>query len=131
MNNLKKVAELPNVQLVSLQKGESEKDLKNVDFPVKSFDGRIDNNGDAFVDTAAIIVNCDLIVTCDTSIAHLSGALGKKTWILLKKIPDWRWMLKRSDTPWYKNTKLFRNKNIKNWKPVFDKIYKKIKINNI
>ena len=68
---------------------------------------------------------------CDTSIAHLSGALGKKTWIILKKIPDWRWMLNRSDTPWYKNAILLRNTNIKNWKPVFDKIYKKIKTNDI
>ncbi len=131
LNNFRIIAELPNVQLISLQKGESEKDLKNVDFPVKSFDGEIDNDGDAFVDTAAIIVNCDLIITCDTSIAHLSGALGKKTWIILKKIPDWRWMLNRSDTPWYKNAILFRNTNIKNWKPVFDKMYKKIKTNNI
>ena len=131
LNNFKKLAELPNVQLISLQKGESEKDLKNVDFPIKSFDGEIDNDGDAFVDTAAIIVNCDLIITCDTSIAHLSGALGKKTWIILKKIPDWRWMLNRSDTPWYKNAILLRNTNIKNWKPVFDKIYKKIKTNDI
>ena len=131
LNNFKKIAELPNVQLISLQKGESEKDLKNLDFPIKSFEGEIDNDGDAFVDTAAIIVNCDLIITCDTSIAHLSGALGQKTWILLKKIPDWRWMLNRSDTPWYNNAILFRNNNIKNWKPVFDKIYKKIKTNNI
>ena len=131
LNNFKKIAELPNVQLISLQKGESEKDLKKVDFPIKSFEGEIDNDGDAFVDTAAIIVNCDLIITCDTSIAHLSGALGKKTWIVLKKIPDWRWMLNRSDTPWYKNAILFRNTNIKNWKPVFDKIYKKIKNNDI
>ena len=131
LNNLKKIAELPNVQLISLQKGESEGDLNNIDFSIKSFNGEIDNDGDAFVDTAAIIVNCDLIITCDTSIAHLSGALGKKTWIVLKKIPDWRWMLNRSDTPWYKNAILFRNTNIKNWKPVFDKIYKKIKNNDI
>ena len=131
LNNLKKIAELPNVQLISLQKGESEEDLSNIDFPIKSFNGEIDKDGDAFVDTAAIIVNCDLIITCDTSIAHLSGALGQKTWILLKKIPDWRWMLNRSDTPWYNNAVLFRNKNMKNWKPVFDKIYKKIKTNNI
>ena len=78
LNYFKKIAELPNVQLISLQKGEGEIDLKNIDFPIKSFNGEIDNDGNAFVDTAAIIVNCDLIITCDTSIAHLSGALGKK-----------------------------------------------------
>tara|TARA_X000000368_G_scaffold303113_1_gene241568 strand:+ start:89 stop:2071 length:1983 start_codon:yes stop_codon:yes gene_type:complete len=131
LNNLKNIAELPKVQLISLQKGESEKDLNNIDFPITSFNGEIDNDGDAFVDTAAIIVNCDLIITCDTSIAHLSGALGKKTWILLKKIPDWRWMLSRSDTPWYKNAILFRNTNIKNWQPIFKTIYKKIKTRDI
>ena len=58
MNNFKKIAELPNVQLISLQKGESEKDLKNVDFPIKSFDGEIDNDCEALVDTAEIIINC-------------------------------------------------------------------------
>ena len=81
---------------------------------------------DSFVDTAAIIMNCDLIITCDTSIAHLSGALGKKTWILLKKIPDWRWMMHRSDTPWYKNVKLFRNNNMKSWEITFKKVYQQL-----
>ena len=127
LNNLKKIAKLPNVELISLQKGESEKDLDDIDFPIKSFGSEIDNDGDAFVDTAAIIVNCDLIITCDTSIAHLSGALGKKTWIVLKKIPDWRWMLNRSDTPWYSNALLFRNTNMKNWKLIFKTIHKKLK----
>ena len=61
-----------------------------------------------FSDTAAFIENLDLVITVDTAVAHLSGALGKPVWTLLPAVPDWRWMLDREDSPWYPTMKLFR-----------------------
>jgi hypothetical protein len=69
-----------------------------------------------FADTAALIDNLDLVVTIDTSVAHLAGAMGKRTWLLLKKIPDWRWLLDRGDSPWYPTMRLFRQKKAGDWK---------------
>ena len=68
----------------------------------------------------------DLIITSDTSIAHLAGALGPTTWVVLKGVPDWRWFLKSIRTPWYKNMKLFRQKNINYWEDVFNDIYNEL-----
>ena len=75
-----------------------------------------------FSDTAAIIENMDLILTVDTSIIHLAGALGKKSFLMLSFSPDWRWLLKRNDTPWYKSVRVFRQETVDNWKTVIDKI---------
>lgn len=61
-----------------------------------------------FAQTAALIENLDLVITVDTSVAHLAGALGKPTWIMLPYVPDWRWMLDRDDSPWYPTARLFR-----------------------
>ena len=66
--------------------------------------------------------NLDLIVTCDTSIAHLAGALGRPVWILLKQVPDWRWLLEREDSPWYPAMRLFRQKARGEWAEVFDRV---------
>ncbi|MFV0561765.1 tetratricopeptide repeat protein [Malaciobacter mytili] len=77
-----------------------------------------------FKDTANIISQLDLVITIDSSIAHLCGALGKNCWVLLPFIPDWRWMIERSDTVWYDSLKLYRQKKDKNWQIVFDKIFK-------
>jgi tetratricopeptide (TPR) repeat protein len=75
-----------------------------------------------FVDTAGLVECLDLVITVDTSVAHLSGALGKKTWILLPFTPDWRWMLERNDSPWYPSVKLYRQQVIDDWAGVFKKI---------
>ena len=75
------------------------------------------------------MMNCDLIITSDTAIAHLAGALGRPVWVALKYIPDWRWMLKRSDTPWYPSMYLYRQTKINEWKNVFDQI--KIDLKNL
>jgi ADP-heptose:LPS heptosyltransferase len=72
-----------------------------------------------FVDTAAILLSCDLVITADTSIAHLAGALGVPTWVALKKIPEWRWMLNRFDSPWYPTMRLFRQKQRGVWAGAF------------
>ena len=75
-----------------------------------------------FLDTAALIDNLDLVISVDTSVAHLSGALGKKTLLLLPNVPDWRWLLDRVDSPWYPSMKLYRKTFISDWKSVLDRV---------
>jgi hypothetical protein len=69
-----------------------------------------------FADTAALIANLDLVIAADTSIAHLAGAMGKPVWVLLPYVPDWRWMLNRSDSPWYPTMRLFRQPTPGDWR---------------
>jgi ADP-heptose:LPS heptosyltransferase len=75
-----------------------------------------------FADTADLVDHMDLVVTVDTSLAHLAGALGKPVWILLAANPDWRWMLGRPDTPWYPTARLFRQPRGAGWSGVIDEI---------
>ena len=70
---------------------------------------------DDFASTATLMEQLDLIITIDTAVAHLAGALGKPTWLLLSATPDWRWMLKRSDSPWYPSMRLFRQAKPGDW----------------
>jgi tetratricopeptide (TPR) repeat protein len=69
-------------------------------------------------DTAAILMNLDLVITVDTAVAHLAGALGRPVWTLLPYAPDWRWMLDRSDSPWYSTMRLFRQPHLNDWQSV-------------
>ena len=71
-----------------------------------------------FADTAALIAQLDLVVTIDTSIAHLAGALGKPVWIMLQHNADWRWLLERDDSPWYPTARLFRQRRAGDWESV-------------
>jgi hypothetical protein len=75
-----------------------------------------------FVQTAALIENLDLIVTIDTAVAHLAGAMGKRVWLLLQWIPDWRWMMERTDSPWYPTMRLFRQTKIGDWAEVLHNV---------
>jgi hypothetical protein len=75
-----------------------------------------------FSDTAALIDEMDLVISVDTSVAHLAGALGKEVWILLPYVPDYRWMLDREDSPWYPTAKLFRQSIMSEWGSVIDDI---------
>jgi Glycosyltransferase family 9 (heptosyltransferase) len=75
-----------------------------------------------FSDTAALIANLDLIISVDTSVAHLAGALGKPVWILLPFIPDWRWLLDREDSPWYPSARLFRQNHTRTWDDVIIRV---------
>jgi len=78
-------------------------------------------------DTAALIENLDLVISTCTSVPHLSGALGKETWILLSHVPDWRWLLERDDSPWYPSVKLYRQSEINNWNKALESIHLDLK----
>ena len=80
------------------------------------------NNIWDFLETAAIIANCDLVISSDTAIAHLAGGMNKRTWLMLKKIPEWRWGLKGETTFWYPSVKLFRQKHEGNWQELITRI---------
>ncbi|SEC44555.1 Flp pilus assembly protein TadD, contains TPR repeats [Rhizobiales bacterium GAS188] len=86
--------------------------------PVETLGVDFDAGPGAFLDAAAVIACLDLVVTCDTAIAHLAGALGKPAFLLLKHVPDWRWLLGRQDSPWYPGMRLFRQAQRGEWGPV-------------
>lgn len=75
-----------------------------------------------FANTAALCECMDVVISVDTSLAHLSGALGKHTWVLLPFNPDWRWLRDRDDTPWYPTAKLYRQKTAGSWDEVFARV---------
>jgi ADP-heptose:LPS heptosyltransferase len=83
----------------------------------------------SFADTAALITNLDVVLSVDTAIAHLSGALGRPTWIMLSQFAvDWRWLLDRDSSPWYPSAKLFRQPTRGDWTSVTDKISRFLKL---
>ena len=75
-----------------------------------------------YAETAALLANLDLIVTVDTSIAHLAGAMGRPAWVLLPAAPDWRWLLARTDSPWYASLRLLRQQRAGDWAPVLAQV---------
>ncbi|HEX5242879.1 MAG TPA: glycosyltransferase family 9 protein, partial [Tepidisphaeraceae bacterium] len=75
-----------------------------------------------FADTAALIANLDLVIACDTAVAHLAGAMARPVWTLLPFAPDWRWMLDRSDSPWYPTMRLFRQPRPGDWGSVLENV---------
>lgn len=114
----------PGVRLISLQKFDGVEQLREMPpgMAVEDLGDDFDAGGDAFLDSAAVIDCMDLVITCDTSIAHLAGALAKPTWVLLKKVPEWRWFLDREDSPWYPHARLFRQAESGAWEGVFAQV---------
>jgi hypothetical protein len=111
------LAEVPGVSLVSLQKGHGTEQLADVSFPVVDL-GPEYAAGD-WLDTAAIVSQLDLVVTPDSAIAHLAGALARPVWTALSRPAEWRWMRQRDDSPWYPAMRLFRQDKLGEWGPVF------------
>jgi hypothetical protein len=109
------------VRLISLQKTQGLTHLANLPdgMTVETLGDDFDAGTDAFLDSAAVMMTLDLIISSDTSLAHLAGALGRPAWIALKHVPDWRWMMDRSDTPWYPTARLFRQSRRNDWEEVF------------
>jgi tetratricopeptide (TPR) repeat protein len=115
------LAAVPGVRFVSLQKHDGVDQLAGLPegMRIESLGDDLDAGPDAFVDSAAVMTHLDLIVTSDTAMAHLAGALGRPVWIPLKHVPDWRWMAEREDTPWYPTARLFRQGRRDHWDDVF------------
>ena len=112
------------VALVSLQK-----EIGAEDRALIARDGSLRHWGDDiadFADTAALVSLMDVVVTVDTSVAHLAGALGKPVWILLPFAPDWRWMLQREDSPWYPTARLFRQSSLGDWDGVIAAVARRL-----
>jgi tetratricopeptide (TPR) repeat protein len=116
-------AGIPGVQLISLQKGAGQEDLSNPAGHLPIIDlGEFDTAHGPFMDTAAIMQNLDLIISSDTSVPHLAGALGRPVWVALPFSPSWHWLLDRSDSPWYPTMRLFRQKSLGDWEGVVSEI---------
>ena len=130
LNDLYAISKLPEVRLISLQKGDGGDQLNSApeDMHVESFGNELDAGDDAFLDTAAIMESLDLVITADTSVAHLAGALGRPTWVALKHVPDWRWGLEGDVTPWYPSMRLFRQKSRDDWKNVFAQMERELSV---
>jgi hypothetical protein len=116
------LASIPRVRLVSLQKNAGREQMAEVAFPVADLGDEVDGASGPFMDTAAIMLQMDLVITSDTALAHLAGALGVPVWVALPVVPDWRWMLHRADSPWYPTMRLFRQETRGDWRDVFDNI---------
>jgi hypothetical protein len=112
-----RLATIPGVRLISLQKGDALSQGR--DLAVEVLGGDFDAGAQAFLDSAAVMTHLDLVITCDTALAHLAGALGRPTWVALKHVPDWRWLLDRTDSPWYPSMRLFRQSRRGDWDGVF------------
>jgi Flp pilus assembly protein TadD len=132
------LADSEGVQLVSLQKGPGLEQmldggqwtvdgkapsLSTVHRPPSTFD----EASGAFMDTAAMMRNLDLVICSDSAVAHLAGALGVPVWVALPWVPDWRWLLEREDSPWYPTMRLFRQIRPGDWQDVFERIHKQLK----
>jgi hypothetical protein len=115
------LARVAGVSLVSLQKGPGAEQVAALGgrFPVVDLGGRLDQEAGAFMDTAAVLKNLDLVVTSDTALPHLAGGLGVPAWVALPFAPDWRWLLGRGDSPWYPSLRLFRQPRPGDWGAVF------------
>ncbi|MBI3838863.1 MAG: glycosyltransferase family protein [Planctomycetia bacterium] len=118
------LGEVPGVQLFSLQKGGGSEQIQMLDgrFSIIDLGSRADNETGAFMDTAAIMKNLDLVITADTASAHLAGALGVPVWVAMRIAPDWRWLMQGEACPWYPTIRLFRQTESGNWQPVFDRM---------
>jgi len=122
------LAQIPNVRLISLQMNEGVDQLGFLPegMRVETLGDDFDSGPQAFADTAALMPMLDLVITCDTSLAHVAGALGRPTWIALQFVPDWRWLLEGSTSLWYPTVRLFRQPRRSDWKSVFAEMTAKL-----
>jgi tetratricopeptide (TPR) repeat protein len=111
------------VEFICLQTDVKDTDLSLMPhLPLREFRSDVKD----FADSAALMANVDLVITVDTSIAHLAGAVAKPVWILLPLNPDWRWLLQRTDSPWYPSARLFRQQQSGNWRPVIENVRREL-----
>jgi Flp pilus assembly protein TadD len=122
--DLAPLASAPGVHFYSLQKEFGGDQAQNPPPGMRLIDWTEDIHD--FADTAAMMMSLDLIITVDTAIAHLAGALGRPTWVMVPSSPDWRWMTGRSDTPWYPTLRLFRKPGLRQWAPTVQQISREL-----
>ena len=113
-----KITDCEEASFFSLQIGESATELPKSSFPIVSLSAEIED----LADTAALIQQLDLVISVDTSVAHLAGALGIATWLLLSTDSDWRWLIDREDSPWYASIRIFRQSAFGNWESVIETV---------
>jgi ADP-heptose:LPS heptosyltransferase len=120
LSQLALLADAGPASFVSLQKPMPARDLETM----ARFPGMTNLADDLtdFGETAALVENLDLVITVDTSMGHLAGALGKRAWVLIPKAADWRWMLEREDSPWYPSLRLFRQQKPGDWAGPLDRL---------
>ncbi len=113
------LSRVPGLRLIGLQKGPAAAALNSFAPPgVVNFGGELND----FSDTAALVSALDLVISVDTAVAHLAGAMGKPVWVLLPFLCDWRWLTEREDSPWYPSMRLFRQGRGEGWQAVFDRV---------
>ncbi|CAD5366072.1 hypothetical protein RA210_U10142 [Rubrivivax sp. A210] len=108
------------MQIFSLQRGPRAAEIAGIEAPLRPL--KLERDDGSVLDTAAAMANLDLVISVDTMVAHLAGALGRPVWLLLPFAPDWRWMLERADSPWYPTLRLFRQPRPGAWGPVVDEV---------
>ena len=120
LENISKLFDLDGISFYSLQK--EYQDSKKAVAGIKVFGEDFDNASGPFMDTVAIMKNLDLFITIDTSLANLAGGLGIPVWVMLPYDADWRWLAKRTDSPWFPTARLFRQKSTGDWQSVIDEV---------
>ncbi len=119
------LADIPNIRFVSLQKGAPAKQAETPPKNMLLFEAT--DHIESFADTAALLSHVDLLVSVDTSVAHLAGAMGKPVWVFIPDPPEWRWMENRTDTPWYPTMRLFRRNGDEPWPLVVERVASALK----
>ena len=114
------LAQVRGVTFYSLQKGEAARQVADPPEGVTLVDMTAEVTD--FAETAALISNLDLVISVDTAVVHLAGAMGKPIWTLLPFVSDWRWLLNREDSPWYPTMRLFRQERLGDWLGVFARV---------
>jgi len=123
LRHFQALAQVPGVQLISLQKGAGSEQVGQLSksFSVIELAG-MDDEGGAFMDTAAVMKNLDLVITSDSAVAHLAGAMAVPVWVAIGFAPEWRFFLDREDSPWYSSMRLFRQSALDDWTELFERI---------
>lgn len=124
LRHFKMMSKSKDIQLYSLQLGEDAQDIDK--YGMKDVIIDLSKEIDGFLATAKIINSLDLVITSDTSVAHLAGAMGKRVWILLQKVPDWRWGVCENVSSWYPSAKLFHQYSLGDFNSVFRQVYKEL-----
>ncbi|HJT75918.1 MAG TPA: DUF6165 family protein [Gemmataceae bacterium] len=121
LEQFSRLAAVPGVRLLSLQKGAGVEELRDLAgrFEVIDLGGRLDEKTGIFVETAAVLKGLDLVIACDTAVNHLAGALGVPAWLPLNFVPDWRWGVQGEENTWYPTVRLFRQTALGDWDAVF------------